>query len=616
MVRFARFIRSTAGVAVLSAALAAGPMQAASADSAATVPTTKSKGWSDQSYYLPMRDGVRIAVSLHFPNDVAPSKPTPVILVQTRYGRASGSGGRFTPWLKAGYVIAVVDTRGSTASFGQRKVDIGPEEVRDMDEIIAHLASRPWSSGQVIAWGFSYLADTADWTTSRPAPALVAAVPRETDFDAYLNLFFPGGVTNDWFLWGWSNNARNIDLGRDPEAKLDCRARAADCAKMYPTLQPVDEDKDYSLMRQAMADRKHWGPEDYADTIFRDDQGRNGYTIFDSSPAADLAGIRKQRKPVQYWGSWMDAGTAEAALARFRSAPEAPAEIWITAHDHGQTLQTDPFAAVPKAPVPSVEDQFTIQHDFQQRALRREKIGRTIHYYVLSAQTMRQTDVWPPVGVRSTQLALTSGNRLIDQPAKITGVDRYEIDYTASTGKTTRWSAQGGPPADYPDRREADRKLIVYDGPAQTQNMELVGTPVVTLHLASTSNNPAVFVYLEDVAPDGRVTYITEGQLLAIHRQPADPKTLPYDQGPAPHSFRRADALPVVPNEVMQVQFALQPVAALIRKGHRVRVAIAGTDADTFRRYPKTGSSAFMIHHGGERASHIELPLRRWQPTS
>ena len=579
----------------------------------------KPRGWSDQSYYLTMRDGVRLAVSLYFPDGVAPAKPAPVMFAQTRYGRAKGGGpgpgAQRDFWLKAGYVIAVVDTRGSTASFGGRPVDIGPDEVRDADEIIAHLASRPWSNGKVISWGFSYLADTADFATSRPAPGLVAGVPRETDFDAYLGLFFPGGVANDAFLNAWSEGARQDDLGRDPDAQLDCLARVGDCAKMFPTLQPVDGDEDYKLLRQALAQRgKHWGPEDYAGVTFRDEPGRNGYTMFASSPASALAGIRRERKPVQYWGPWMDGGTAEAALARFRSAPEAPAEVWITAHDHGQRKNSDPFDLARSAPFPSVDEQLKSQADFQARVLGGAKIERTINYYVMGAGVMRRTAVWPPADAATVRLHLAADASLTQAADAPAGVDRYEVDFTASTGGTTRWTAQGGPPAAYADRRGADAKLLVYTGPAMTEDMELVGNPVIDLRLASSSNDPAIFVYLEDVAPDGRVTYLTEGQLRALHRKLADPASLPYDQGLAPHSFARADALPVTPGKVMQVKFSLSPTAALIRKGHRLRVAIAGADSSMFRRYPAAGPETFLVHRGGGDGSSLDLPMRRWTP--
>src|SRR5204863_10215936 len=101
-----------------------------------------------------MRDGVRLAVSLYFPNRALPAKPEPVLLVQTRYGRPvgrrSGQPRSLDPWLAAGYVVASVDVRGSTSSFGARTSELGPGEQRDMEEIIQHLAGAAWSSGKVV----------------------------------------------------------------------------------------------------------------------------------------------------------------------------------------------------------------------------------------------------------------------------------------------------------------------------------------------------------------------------------------------------------------------------------------------------------------------------------
>jgi len=209
--------------------------------------------WSDRSYYLAMRDGVRLAVSLYFPDGVLPKEPVPVLLIQTRYGRAGvrrkGQPRSLDPWLAAGFVVAVVDVRGSTSSFGARTTELGPEEQADMDEIIAHVAAAPWSSGKVIATGVSYTANTADMATSRPAPALIAAIPRQTDFD-FWELFWPGGIFNRTMFRHWMGGIYETDFGRPrtrmgavanpAEAGLDARERPGDSRGLFPTLQPVD----------------------------------------------------------------------------------------------------------------------------------------------------------------------------------------------------------------------------------------------------------------------------------------------------------------------------------------------------------------------------------------
>ena len=89
----------------------------------------KPADWSDHSYYLAMRDGVRLAVSLYFPGHVPPIIASHILLVLTRYGRASarrsGDPSAVDPWLQAGYVVAIVDVRGTTSSFGSRDSELG-----------------------------------------------------------------------------------------------------------------------------------------------------------------------------------------------------------------------------------------------------------------------------------------------------------------------------------------------------------------------------------------------------------------------------------------------------------------------------------------------------------
>jgi putative CocE/NonD family hydrolase len=611
--RTRRFFSRLVAGAALAAMPAFAPAESAPSGQPPATASQHPAGWSDKSYYLPMKDGTRIAVSLYFPGGTPP-RSAPVILIQTRYGRATqftgGAGGDPQRWRDAGYVVAVIDTRGSTASFGPRRVDLGPEQQADVDEIVAHLASQPWSNGQVIAYGLSYMADTADAATARAAPALIGAVVREVDFDVYRHLLVPGGVANDLFLNLWSERTLEIDLGRTDQ--VDCRARVEDCPKLFPYLQPVDEDPDYRLLRQALAGKQRWTAKDYANTPFRDDPGGNGYSLFGSSPAAQIDNIRGRRKPVLHWGSWMDGSTAAAALERYASTPRLPAEVWITSNDHPHLERADPFLPDVRAPLPGEDQQFAIIRDFAERLRSDAPIVRRIHYHVMGTEIFKETSVWPPADARPLSLNFAVGNRLSDRPS-LGGVDRYAVDFSATTGARTRWSTQLEVSPAYPDRRQEDKKLLTYTGMPVDRDLEVVGTPVVTLHVATATADPAFFVYLEDVAPDGRVTLISDGQLRAVNRKPANPASLPYNQGPAPHSFRRADALPVVPGKVMEVRFALQPAAALIRKGHRLRIAIAGADKDTFRRYSEGKPDSFAVHYGQARPSRIELTVRDWR---
>jgi putative CocE/NonD family hydrolase len=306
----------------------------------------------------------------------------------------------------------------------------------------------------------------------------------------------------------------------------------------------------------------------------------------------------------------MDAGTADGVLARYNSAPRTPMQVWITANSHTGQHGSDPFFPDDPAPTPSFDAQWASMSAFLEQVARGERIQRQIHYYVLGARSFRTTDVWPPRDTTRTNFYFAPESALDRTPSdEPSARDRYEVDFSVSTGEATRWTTQIGAPAAYGDRRATG--LLSYTSAPFTQDIELVGQPTVRLFVSSQTADPAFFVYLEDVAPDGRVTYLTEGLFRAIHRRETT-RGRPYAQAAPAHSFARRDARPMPVGEIEEVAFATFPVAALLRAGHRLRVSIAGADASAFRRYSEGRADAFELERSAARPSHITVDLRPW----
>ena len=184
------------------------------------------------------------------------------------------------------------------------------------------------------------------------------------------------------------------------------------------------------------------------------------------------------------------------------------------------------------------------------------------------------------------------------------------MDFEATTGKTNRWHTPDGvTPVIYKDRAKRGRRLLTYTSPPLTKDTEITGHPIVTLYVASTATDGAFYVYLEDVDETGKVIYVTEGQLHAVHRQ-VSTETPPYKMLPPYHSFKKKDAKPLVPGEVTELTFGLLPTSVLIGKGHRLRIAIAGHDKDTFARIPAEGTPEISVQRNSVYASHVDLPMR------
>jgi len=129
----------------------------------------------------------------------------------------------------------------------------------------------------------------------------------------------------------------------------------------------------------------------------------------------------------------------------------------------------------------------------------------------------------------------------------------------------------------------------------------------VSLWLASSEPDAAVFVYLAEVEPDGTSRYVTEGVLRAIHRAEA-PAPRNYRTTWPWRSFARTAARPMPPGEPQLLRFALLPTAWRFAKGSRLRLSIAAADADHFAQTPHGRPPVLTVLSGGERASLLELP--------
>lgn len=149
--------------------------------------------------------------------------------------------------------------------------------------------------------------------------------------------------------------------------------------------------------------------------------------------------------------------------------------------------------------------------------------------------------------------------------------------------------------------------MLHYDTEPLSEDLELTGNARAHLYLSSTHPDGAVFVYLEQVSPEGKVTYLTEGELRLIHRKVSDPPF--WHHGEPYHSCARADAQALVPGELAEVSLGLHATSVLVRAGNSLRIALAGHDAANSRRYPAEGAPVLQLAHDAAHPSHITIPV-------
>lgn len=178
---------------------------------------------------------------------------------------------------------------------------------------------------------------------------------------------------------------------------------------------------------------------------------------------------------------------------------------------------------------------------------------RSLRYYVLGSGEWKETSTWPVPGNSRTRLYFREGGALsVAAPADSTGSDLYTVDFTARSSPESRWMGPVTGESSYPDRSAEDVKLLYYETDPLPQAIEITGYPAARLFVASSHPDGTFIVYLEDVAPDGTVRYLTEGVLRAIdRRERIDPR--PWSPPIPYHSFRSEDAQPLVPGAMAEL---------------------------------------------------------------
>jgi uncharacterized protein len=540
------------------------------------------------SRYLTMRDGVRIAVDLVLPEEAAGGR-VPAILDATRYGRREGALDRLRPFVEQGYAVVAVDARGTGASFGTW-VFQSPDEVGDYAEIVDWIAAQPWSNGRVASYGVSYDGASAEMTATRARPALAAVAPTFFTDDLYEDVVYPGGLLNRGFVSWWARLVAGLDTGAGAT--------------------PVDEDVTGELLRQALAGRPaNLDPLAAAVAAPYKDDASGAFSYRASSPASYRSVLASTAIPYLVVTGWLDGANARGALRRFVSLSN-PQTVVIGPWNHGGGHDANPFRP-PSAPADQREglDRVLPFLDATLRNADEAPRGRLIRYFTLGENRWHESTVWPVPGLRTRRLFLARGGRLqSSRPGARGGADRYRVRFDATTGARNRWYLTGSDVV-YPDRRKADRKLLTFTTRPLARDTEVTGTPVVSLRIASTARDGAFFGYLEDIAPNGRVTYVTEGELRGSSRVLAAASS-PLEAGGPLHTYARAAAKPLVPGRITTLRFGLVPTSVLFRRGHRIRLSIAGADRGTFARLPARGRPRLTVFHRAGRASWLELPAR------
>jgi len=554
---------------------------------AATASTARE--WPDvvrSSIYVPVSDGTRLAVNIYRPANAADvvADKLPVIFAFTPYrARYRDDTGQVVELalndrlalrslIAAGYVVATADIRGKGASFGHRRGFQDRREARDGYDLIEWLARQPYSTGKVGMVGCSYLGGTTFQTLSTLPPSLKAAFIGASDFDKYA-FVRRGGIPTQF----------NTRPDEPP---------AIDLASI-----PVDADASGADLRAAVAGHAVntpmaplWYGMPYRDSV----SSLTGNRFWEEVALFPyFATIRHAGIPTYFWDNWQDEPTAQV--------------IEGSANVGGKFLAGPGSHCVPP---PGFDFTGEIRRYFDHylkdidngidrtpRATwwleRGDGTGSFQHTAWLPGTTSKPQRWFLVGGHRGTAKSANDG--ILARAAGPDGGDRFTVDYDL-------------PPPDYFAfwAGPMDTHGLSYTTAPLTAPLTLVGSPVAHLAVSADRPDADVFVYVDEIHPDGKDEVLSFGRLKLSHRK-ASPA--PYDTLGLPwHSGMAADVAPLPVGSVAELAIALTPVSRELPVGARLRFTIAGADPRQrdLKAIEQTPPPVLTIARG---ASSIDLPV-------
>jgi putative CocE/NonD family hydrolase len=127
----------------------------------------------EMSRMIPMRDGVELEAWISKPSQIGGTAPA--ILELTQYDIDGGRHAEPAFFALHGYVFVQAYVRGRGRSGGAKSDNLGAQVGRDGYDLVEWIARQPWSNGQVVMYGGSYVGMT-QWRTATQRPPHLSAI--------------------------------------------------------------------------------------------------------------------------------------------------------------------------------------------------------------------------------------------------------------------------------------------------------------------------------------------------------------------------------------------------------------------------------------------------------
>lgn len=551
---------------------------------------------------------VRVAVPANFLGIRAPGK-FPVILTQTAYRNGVGQllgtiatgdttliiGGKDDYMIRRGYITVAVDAWGTGMSTGETQL-IGEAEQQAYAEAVKWVTQQPWFDGNLGLAGTSYLGITSMLTAKQQHPAVKAVFSAVPMGDAYRGVVGVGGLLNAQFLSIWLPLTHSLSVGALNTAEQLLNPKLASTIKL--------------------ANQQHINAIDswYLPTVNNGLAGQVGIATDDGtfwSVRSPVEGANQIKVPTFLVGGTNDIFQRDVPLLYEQVKRNANTKLLVLPGSHvGSILKLISGAeGIPKGRYLLLQwfDQYLKGMNTGASAM--PNVTQYVQGYGTGSteRYVRSTD-WPHPQMAAQRWYLREGRWLSAQAPSATEVGASVSEPQAPVISVTRsgdsvkaevtvndsskcsssydqWTLGiagilGGSCYTDATKVETAQKAAIYETRVLAADMYLNGPIQADVWVTTTHTDAALAVRVDSVSPEGVATPISTGLMSARYRA-VDTSRSRYVNGVMIqpwHPFTASSAQPVVPGKPMLVPVEVFPNAAVIRAGHKLRVAISASN--------------------------------------
>jgi putative CocE/NonD family hydrolase len=566
--------------------------------------------YAKYEYRIPMRDGVKLFVSVYTPLAGAFKDPGPYPFLMTRTPYSCGPYGedkmpvRLGPsqeLLESGYIFVCGDARGRYESEGvfqemnphidDKKSNKDVDESTDMYDTVEFLLKHVENNnGKVGITGISYPGFYTSASIIDSHPAIKAASPQAPmtnlffNDDGYHGGAFMLSANHGFYVFFYPQ--KNPTL---PEKRVPYDFGTPDSYKYYLHAGPTENlDKAF----------------DGSNFLFHDQLVHTTYD--DYWKKRDLSRHMKNiHTAVMTVGGWFDAEDLSGPFKTFHSIdefnPGAVNTLVVGPWTHGGWARTDGdhLGDVTFNSKTSLFYRVKIEYPFFEYYLKGVHGGPLPKAYVFEtgSNVWKTYDAWPPKGATTKTLYFRAGGKLsFDPPAEKAGVDEYVSDpahpvpfvgYVTDT-IPQRYMAD--------DQRFAATRpdVLVYETEPLTEDVTIAGPVRPKLKISSTGTDSDFVVKLIDVYPydypnaagtdagNNRIVSAAPvfmgGYQQLVRGEPMRAKFR--------DSWEKPTALP--PGKMAEVNGEMPDINHTFRAGHRIMVQVQSSWFPLVDRNPQT----------------------------